>query len=247
MSRIGKLPIKIPKGVQVLFYFMISVLTLTYQRHFLLEEAIQSFLLQNYKNGEMVIVNDSPNTKYSFEHPQVKIFNLNERFSSVSKKLEWGFKQCKNEFIYRLDDDDLLGPDGLQITENFILKNPGYEVYRPKKHYMFIHNNFEKIGGNVNNGNVYTKKYIDRIIFPDKSFGEDFDITFKNNSKVYEDDGKPTMIYRWGMNTYHVSGLGDTPTEKMYKVIDEMTKNNTGNFELKPHFSSDYYKKITYN
>jgi cellulose synthase/poly-beta-1,6-N-acetylglucosamine synthase-like glycosyltransferase len=225
---------------------MISVLTLTYQRHHLLEEAIQSFLLQNNPNSEMVVINDSPNNVYTFNHPQVKIFNLKERFTSISKKLEWGFSKCSYDYIYRLDDDDLLGPDALNITEGFINANPGYEIYRPKTHYFFIHNKFDKIGGNVNNGNVYTKNYINRIQFPDKSFGEDFDITFKNNAKIYEDNGKPTMIYRWGMNTYHVSGFGEIQKEIIYKKIDEMTKNNLGNFELKPKFNSDYYKMINY-
>jgi glycosyltransferase involved in cell wall biosynthesis len=225
---------------------MISILTLTYQRHNLLEEAIQSFLLQNHEKSEMVIVNDSPDNFYTYDHPQIKIFNLKERFSSVSQKLKWGFEQCSFDFIYRLDDDDLLGPNGLQITEDFINKNPGFEIYRPKSHYFFIHNKFDKIGGNVNNGNVYTKSYINRIKFPDKSFGEDFDITFKNNAKIYEDSGKPTMIYRWGMSTYHVSGLGDVTTKEMYERVDSITKNNKGNFTLNPHFSSDYYRMINY-
>jgi hypothetical protein len=225
---------------------MISVLTLTYQRHNLLEEAIHSFLLQNHTNSEMVIINDSKNCHYIFEHPQIKIFNIKERFSNLSEKLKFGFEQCSYNYIYRLDDDDLLGPNGLHITEDFINKNSGFEIYRPKTHYFFIHNTFEKIGSNVNNGNVYTKSYIDRIEFPNKSFGEDFDITFKNNARIYEDSGKPTMIYRWGMGTYHVSGLGNVTTEEMYKTIDSMTKNNRGNIILNPRFGSDYYKMINY-
>jgi glycosyltransferase involved in cell wall biosynthesis len=225
---------------------MISVLTLTYQRHNLLEEAIQSFLLQNNEKSEMVIVNDSPDNFYTYDHPQIKIFNLKERFSSVSQKLKWGFEQCSFDFIYRLDDDDLLGPDGLQITEDFINKNPGFEIYRPKTNYFFVHNKFDKITGNVNNGNVYTKSYINRIKFPDKSFGEDFDITFKNNAKIYEDSGKPTMIYRWGMSTYHISGLGDVTTKEMYERVDSITKNNKGKFTLNPNFGGDYYKMINY-
>ena len=71
---------------------MISILTLTYQRHNLLEEAIQSFLLQNHKKSEMVIVNDSPDNFYTYDHPQIKIYNCSERFSSISEKLRWGFK-----------------------------------------------------------------------------------------------------------------------------------------------------------
>ena len=74
---------------------MISVLTLTYQRHHLLEEAIQSFLLQDYKDGEMVIINDSPRTHYTFDHPQVKIYNLTERFENLSKKYVQSLKKNK--------------------------------------------------------------------------------------------------------------------------------------------------------
>lgn len=194
----------------------------------------------------MVIINDSKNCEYTFEHPQVVIYNLKERFTSISKKLEWGFSKCKNNFIYRLDDDDLLAPDALNNAERFILKNPNYEIYRSSGQYFFLENKFEKIGGNVNNGNIYTKKYLERIEFTEKSFGEDFDITYKFDAKIYEDKGKPTMIYRWGMNTYHVSGLGEVSTEFMYGRIDSMTRKNIGNFVLEPKFNDDYYKMIDY-
>jgi glycosyltransferase involved in cell wall biosynthesis len=223
---------------------MISVLTLTYQRPHILEEAIQSFLLQNKKNSEMVIINDSPNSHYVFDHPQVKVFNIKERFSSISKKLEFGFRQCKYDYIYRLDDDDLLGPDALDISEKFILENPGFEIYRPKTHYFFLHNKFEKISGNVNNGNVYSKKYINRITFPDSSFGEDFDITYKTSAKIFESNDKITMIYRWGMSTYHVSGMGNIDTKLMYEKVDTMTRHSTGNLELQPKFLNNYYQQI---
>ena len=51
---------------------MISVLTLTYKRPILLEEAIQSFLEQNRADCEMVIINDNPEVDYVFNHPNVK-------------------------------------------------------------------------------------------------------------------------------------------------------------------------------
>jgi hypothetical protein len=52
------------------------------------------------------------------------------------------------------------------------------------------------------------------------------------------------MIYRWGMNTYHISGLGNVSTDHMYKVVDNMTIKNLGEYELNPKFSSDFYKNI---
>jgi glycosyltransferase involved in cell wall biosynthesis len=144
---------------------MISVLTLTYQRPNLLEEAIHSFLIQNQEDCEMVVINDSEKSNLTFNHPQVKIVNVSKRFSSIAKKLEWGFTQCKNEFIYRLDDDDLLAPNGLRIAKDFIVNNPKYDIYRSTNHLFFIHNKFEKLGSNVNNGNIYTKSYLNRIDF----------------------------------------------------------------------------------
>ncbi len=88
---------------------MISVLTLTYKRHHILEEAIESFLRQdiNYPK-EMVIINDNKDAEYIFDHPDVRIINLKDRFTSISEKLKWGFNQCKYDYIYRLDDDDLI-------------------------------------------------------------------------------------------------------------------------------------------
>ena len=86
---------------------MISVLTLTYGRKQLLEESIHSFLLQDFDKSEMVIINDEPNVIYRFNHPKVKIINLNQRFENISKKIEWGFKECSYDYVYRLYDDDL--------------------------------------------------------------------------------------------------------------------------------------------
>jgi glycosyltransferase involved in cell wall biosynthesis len=200
---------------------MISVLTLTYQRHHILEEAIHSFLLQNEPDSEMIVVNDSPGTFYNFSHPQVKIFNLDKRFSSISKKLEWGFKNCSFDFIYRLDDDDLLVPKGLKQSKEMIINNPGYEIYRPKSFYYFENNNFISIESNLNSGNIYT-------------------------AKIFEDETVKTMIYRWGMGTYHVSGMGNISNEEIFKWTDKITKNNVGNITLNPCFNDDYYKMIDY-
>jgi glycosyltransferase involved in cell wall biosynthesis len=224
---------------------MISVLTLTYKRHHLLEEAIQSFILQNKEDCEMVIINDNLNVDYVYNHPNIKIVNHKDRFPSISAKLEWGFTQCKYDYVYRLDDDDLLGPDGLSIAKNNIIKNPNYDVYRSSGMYFFCENNYEGIKSNINNGNIYSKSYLNRIIFPKNSIGEDSNITFGHNAKIYESlENTPTMIYRWGMNTLHISGMGNVSNEEVLKKADEVLDNTTGIIELNPKFMQDYYSKI---
>lgn len=223
---------------------MISVLTLTYGRQKLLEECIFSFLEQNYEKCEMVIINDEPKVKYNINHLNVRIINLSERFKNISQKLKFGFNQCKFDYIYRLDDDDLLTPNALDSVEKQIKNNPNYEIYRRSSHYFFEHNNSKGISGSVNNGNVYTKKYIDRIVFDNKSFGEDYDITYKFNAKIHESKDNPTMIYRWGMPTYHVSGMGNIPQDKVNKWVDELSEKNGGDIDLYPKFNDNYYEQI---
>jgi glycosyltransferase involved in cell wall biosynthesis len=45
---------------------MITVLILTYQRHNMLEEAIYSYINQDYTGeSEMVVINDHPGVEYS--------------------------------------------------------------------------------------------------------------------------------------------------------------------------------------
>ena len=227
---------------------MISVLTITYKRHHLLEEAIQSFLAQELPpECEMVVINDNPEVDYVYNHPKVRIINHKERFPSIAAKLQWGYQQCKYDYIYRLDDDDLLAPWALKNAQIDIQTNPGFEIYRSEGMYFFVHNKFERESSNINNGNIYTKAYLDRIKFPDKSGDEDADITFHHGGKIYESKLKHTMLYRWGMNTLHISGMGKQPNEVILAEADKVLDNTTGEIVLNPHFKNDYYGQINGN
>ena len=224
---------------------MISVLTITYKRHHLLEEAIQSFLAQELPpECEMVVINDNPEVDYVYNHPKVRIINHKERFPSIAAKLKWGYQQCKYDYIYRLDDDDLLTPWALKNVSIDIETNPGFEIYRSEGMYFFMNNIFDKESSNINNGNIYTKAYLDRITWPDKSGNEDDDITFHHNATIYESKLKHTMIYRWGMGTFHISGLGIQPNQVILNHADKVLDNTKGNITLHPVFRNDYYAQI---
>ena len=223
---------------------MISVLTITYKRPHLLEEAMKSFLQQGVVGAEMVIVNDNIEVDYVYDHPSIRIFNLKERFPSIAAKLEWGYKQCQNHYVYRLDDDDLLAPWALENVKQDILNNPGHEIYRSRGMYFFVNNEFQKEDSNINNGNVYSKSYLDRIKFPDKSGDEDADITFMHKANIYQSKLKHSMIYRWGMGTLHISGMGIQPNEVILARADEVLKEELGVIQLNPHFDNDYYSQL---
>lgn len=226
---------------------MISVLTLTYKRHHLLEEAIMSFLSQDLKEDfEMVVINDNVDVDYVFENTDnVTVINHKQRFPSISAKIEWGYKQCKHDFIYRLDDDDLLTPWAMRNVKQDIEENPGYDVYRSKGMYFFVENILHGEGGNINNGNVYAKHYLDRIKWPNISMGEDADITYYHDGKIYESNLKHTMCYRWGMGTLHVSGMGDQPNEVILAQADRVLDNTKGTIHLTPKFLNNYYEQLS--
>jgi hypothetical protein len=228
---------------------MISILTLTYKRKEQLEEAIHSYLIQPNTlkvNTEMVIINDDPNTTYHYNHPNIKIYNLKERFSSIGKKMEWGFKQCKYNWIYRLDDDDLLSPYALNLLNQRIKENPNKDIIRDRKHYAFIHNTYEEMKGSLNCGNCYNKNYINRIgEFIDKSFGEDDWLNNKNNADIQTyNETVCTMIFRWGMNIYHVQGMGDITNEEINNTVDKLSNSPSGNITLQPQFKNKYWEQL---
>ena len=230
---------------------MISILTLTYKRHYLLEEAIESFLRQDFSGeSEMVIINDSVDAQYEYDDPRIRIINLNKRFPSVGEKLTFGFSKCKYDHIYRLVDDDLLAPWALRNTWEDIINHPNYDIYRSDGHYYFENNKYKEISGSVNNGNVYTKHYLSRITIPKSSFGEDLEMTFNNDAEIFESDREQkTMIYRWGMNTFHISGMGDISSSAINKWTDNIVNSQKkskvqGRIVLRPHFNKDYYKQI---
>lgn len=225
---------------------MISILTLTYQRYKILEEAIQSYLSQpDINSSEMVIINDHPRVKYVCDHPNIRIINCENRFSSIGKKLEYGFSKCNGDYVFRLDDDDLLSPWALELTKQYIQENEGYDVYRSKFHYFFCNNEFVQLSDNINNGNVYTRDAINKINFPDISGPEDVNITFRQGLKVCSVDKKKyTMIYRWGMETYHISGMGQKPNEEIFSWTDKIINQESGEIVLKPNFQKNYYDQL---
>jgi glycosyltransferase involved in cell wall biosynthesis len=226
---------------------MISVLTLTYQRHHLLEEAIYSFLSQDYKEEcEMIVLNDSPDIEYVLDHPNVKIINHPTRFSSIGKKLEYGFKQCNGDYIYRLDDDDLLAPWALALIKEYQQIHPNKDIYRCQHHYFFTNNQFISLSDSINNGNCYSKSFIENIEFPDVSGNEDNIITFWKDADIYTGDtGRYSMIYRWGMGTYHISGMGDYENnEYILSKTDSHIVKETGTRLLDPHFKENYYQYL---
>lgn len=89
---------------------LVSVITVTRNRGFLLGRCIQSVLGQTYQNVEHIVVDgaSTDNTKEvidSFNDPRLKFFGLEENLP-VLETIDLAFEQSKGDYICFLDSDD---------------------------------------------------------------------------------------------------------------------------------------------
>jgi glycosyltransferase involved in cell wall biosynthesis len=77
-------------------------------------EAIESVLIQNYNNFELLIINDgsTDNTEeiiLGFKDERIRYFSQENRGLAATHNI--GIKQCRGEFTIKLDCDDMITPD----------------------------------------------------------------------------------------------------------------------------------------
>ena len=224
---------------------MISVALMTYRRKNMLQEAIQSFLEQDRPDCELIIVNDDVNVKYELDKPydNIFVFNCNRRFSCIGKKLKFAFDNASYEHIYRLDDDDLLNLEAMDTLSVHAELFPGYDLWRSNEVEFFIDNAYKGRGSSVNNGNMFSKKYINSISKWDLFKAEDTYMVVDCNPNTLTIN-KPTMLYRWGMETYHISAVNPDTKEGVYNYVDNLSLFESGKTTLVPGFERDYYGQI---
>jgi glycosyltransferase involved in cell wall biosynthesis len=101
----------------------ISCWCATYAREELLEEALHSFLLQDYPGEkELVILNDNPNRELIFVHPEVRIVNVQEPFAQLIEKQMCLHDLCRYEFLGAWAEDDIHLPSRLSRSVERINK-----------------------------------------------------------------------------------------------------------------------------
>jgi len=188
----------------------VSCICVTYNRPVLLPELLYCFLQQDYKNKELIIVNDQVNVTYEFDHPEVKIINLDKRFDNLGDKRNYAKRQISSdgEYVFWLDDDDIYYPDHLSFLIKIHEKNLNFDKVEPK----FVHFSKNNKLSQLQCRNVgfptscYKRSYVDKTEFLPLAFGSDQ--PFAQGAKRYKiRDDKVTAHVRWGMNTHHVSGM----------------------------------------
>lgn len=238
---------------------MISFKVTTYGRINLLEECLQSFLLQEYEGeSEMVIVNDYPLQTLIFDHPKVRIFN-EKPFKTIGHKENFAVEQCKGDIIAVTDDDDIYLQNHLSNIEKWFKSETN--ILHWERGVFYNEPNITDIRWIGNSGMVYSKEAWLKVgKHPIMNAGGDTTFAEKVHKLglegiVHGNPEKPSAFYRWRMpNLYHQSGMGYDDETKFPSIlerhsahIEKLRKQGlipTGEIILNPYWNHPYDKML---
>jgi len=107
----------------------------TFAREELLEEALNSFLMQDYPGDkELVILNDYEEQELVFDHPEVRIFNIKDRHTTLPSKSMDTIERCVYEYLAPWPPDDISLPS--RLSRSVERMNKGGPMFHIKDHYQ---------------------------------------------------------------------------------------------------------------
>lgn len=230
---------------------LVSCLCPTFNRapkdFWLLEEAVESFLRQDYPHRELIVCNDAPGQTLRFEHPQVRVFNVPERFDSLSSKLIWMINQARGDVFCRWDDDDISLPHRLSYSLEKM--GSGVEWRAGNRWYNNGSLSVVEHPGNTHAFSIWTRGALDKISGypPDRSGDEDKAFTaelikagFPRQGEIIPVD-ELFYIYRWNTGSVHLSGSGGGTEKNLerYRQLGEAPILK-GEFTIRPHWKRNY-------
>ncbi len=239
----------------------VSCFCLTYGRPRLLEEAIHSFLLQDYAGPkEMIVLNDYPGQTLELDHPEVQVINLPKRFRSVGEKMNAAVALTSHDLLFVWDDDDVYLPHRLSFSvANF---DPAKDFFKAHRAWFWEDG---KLIGPVENllhaGSCWSRRLFDAS-GGYAAEGSGYDLLFEQQLKSrFPGSTAPRLVeleeiyyvYRWGTGSYHMSGYGTLKVGQNVghaEVGDTVEKRARrgeiplGHVVLQPHWKQDYPQLI---
>lgn len=236
---------------------LVSCYCATYGRVNCLEEAVESFLRQDYSGPkELVILNDYANQTIEFDHPEVKVFNLPYRIEPLGKKFNYTANLCSGDILFCWEDDDIYLPNRISYS---LEKMRDGVFHTPDGFFEHNENHITKARNIFHATHAITKQLFDDINgYPEKDQCS-IDVEFMQKistkiGKLYSQDTSLVdafYIYRWAMvKSYHGSGWGPEKTD-VSKTVESIVDSQaacgdipTGKIKLNPKWSYDYTKAV---
>jgi glycosyltransferase involved in cell wall biosynthesis len=238
---------------------LISCLLPTFNRYpqlgYLVEEAVYSFLQQDYPDKELILLNDTPGQTLAFDHPQVRVINASQRFPSLGAKLAWMIQQAQGDYLCRWDDDDISLPWRLRYSMAALMATYANE-WRSETHWFWQGNGLKgRITqktvhpGNTHIMSIWHRDILRGATYPGSPCPSGYeDQTFNGHLRKlgypYYGDEIPDhaifYLYRWGVSNVHLSGKGGgTTMDQTYAELGDRTIWKE-RFTIQPRWHNDY-------
>ena len=236
----------------------VSCICLTYGRSWLLAEAVEAYLRQDYDGpSELIVVNDFEGITLTVEDERckpnqaIRVVNLPKRMTSLNDKFDLGVKMAEHELVCMWDDDDISLPHRLSWSVNAWEALPvGYVGFT--HHYNLDAGKPATIvPRGIHGGDIFTKAcYL--ILDGSKGDGhndENFVAKVKADKHYHECDNSPApfYIYRWGGITAHHSCYARDVKTCMQRFHADVVRDKRfvlGRVQVRPAWSMDYATKV---
>lgn len=238
----------------------VSCVCPTFARAYLLEEAIESFLRQDYQGEkELIVCNDFNRQTFSLKNPldNVKIINLPERTNNLGEKRNKTYSYATGDVFLTWGDDDIHLPSRIsrmvgamnKLNKEFVFEGTYYCLYG---------NVLYKELGKTSGAHIVTKDLFYAVgQIPLMNSGEDQAFNEKIARKIGRPlaicQDPPQFVYRYSTGRHHVSQWGeDKPREisAWQRMLDSANANvdkgkePSGHYELSPHWSKDWVEEV---
>jgi hypothetical protein len=237
-------------------YPAVSCICPTYGRPGVLEEAIQSFLLQDYPGRkELIVLNDFDRQLLIFDHPEVTIINLPRRFRTLGEKHNAAVALASHDLIFVWDDDDIYLPHRLSFSvERFDARKGLFKAGR-----AWLWNDGRLSGPEANlfaSGGCWSRELFERVrSYAPMGFGHDVEMEARfeerapGSTSAYDISSEDIYhVYRWsGTGTYHGSEFGHDQHRAVAEYVHEQVRLGllrTGEIALAPRWKVDYVELV---
>jgi hypothetical protein len=237
-------------------YPPLSCICLTYGRPELLEEAIYSFLQQDYAGPkELIVVNDFQQQVLEFDHPEVQVINFPKRFYSLGEKYKAAVALGSYDLIFVWQDDDIYLPQRLSWAVDRFDPQKGF--LKPGQAWFWDNGQLSSLERNVfHGGSCWSRDLFNAVrgyAHLNNGYDQELERRFEEerpgSTEVYE--ARPQeiyYIYRWGgTGSYHLSGFGQDGYNQVAVYVQcelEQGRLKQGRVSLNPHWQLDYSKLV---
>jgi glycosyltransferase involved in cell wall biosynthesis len=218
------------------------------EHQWLLEEAIESFLRQDYPDRELIVLNDCPGQELVCEAPDVVVINVPRRFRSLGEKCNAAVALASGELIAPWDDDDVSLPWRLSRSLDLL---GGGDYLNPHGYWFFdgggLH--LDHPIGYSHNCSIFTRRAFDLVGgYSHRSGGQDVDLDtwFASDARIAS---APALVgpadwwyvYRWGVSPVHLSARAQH--DAWYADVGTLDV-RPGRYELRPRWQVDWVAEV---